>query len=222
MTQTVAEYLAETKASGTVSEEVFRAYADSDVSDYSSWGVWGKTTFHLTVFSPGNRPWEGLRSDVFLMGGNTGLLTNGALKKFANFHAEERPADSKLKQAVRETPLAGAFMSDIVKNAPTKNAGGLLEHIEAGEVSIVEQVVAPLQSELDLLQCPERVTVVVLGKDTVKVWDRVMSQREVPDELLTRLNVLTGLDHHTAFSNLKGQIQDLLHAPMQPHTTPRV
>ena len=49
-TQTVAEHLAETRASGAMTEEGFRAYAGSDVSNYSSWAIWGKTTSDLSVF----------------------------------------------------------------------------------------------------------------------------------------------------------------------------
>ncbi len=215
MSQTVAEYLAETKASGAVSEEVFRAYANSDVSSYSSWAIWGKTTSDLTVFDVENEPWERLRSDVFIMGGNTGKLDKGKLTRFQNFHAEGHSPDGRLRTAVTGTLLEGAFLSDVVKDYPTADSGPLLKAIGAGDVDITKHVVGPLQEELRLLNSPEKLVLVLLGGTTVDVWDAVSPH--LPADVTQRLTVLKGMRHHSANGTPRTSLETLLAAPVDDH-----
>lgn len=215
MTQTVAEYLAETKTSGAVTEEVFRAYADSDVSNYSSWAIWGKTTSDLTVFDVRDKPWERLRSDVFIMGGNTGKLGPEGLGKFQNFHAPAHRGDGSLRNTLTGSPLEGAFLTDVVKDYPTADSGPLLAAIADGDVNITEHVVDPLRAELRLLNSPENVVLVLLGGTTVSVWDAVSAQ--LPEDIADRLTVLKGLRHHSANRSPRPSLEALLAAPMSDH-----
>jgi hypothetical protein len=209
MTQTVAEYLAETKANGAVSEQVFRAYADSDVSKFSSWGIWGKTVGDLSVFDTEHQPWERLRSDVVLMGGNAGKGKDGQeMKKFGNFHSAGHGPDGKLRSALAGLPFEGAFLSDIVKGAPTKGAPELLRAFRKNEVDFPSKVVGPLRAELDVLEMPERVLVILLGDETVTVWDTVYPH--LPPELANRLTVVTGVRHHSGGASPRATLEALL------------
>lgn len=209
MTQTVAEYLAETKASGAVSEELFRAYADSDVSKFSSWGIWGKTIGDLSVFDTEHKPWERLRSDVLLMGGNAGKSKDGKeLKKFENFHTAGHAPDGILRSALAGLPIEGAYLSDIVKGAPTKDAPELLRALSNGDVEFPSKVVGPLRAELEVLEMPERVLVILLGDKTVTVWDKVYPH--LPPELASRLTVVTGVRHHSGGGSPRATLEALL------------
>jgi hypothetical protein len=215
MTQTVAEYLAGTKASGAVTEEVFRAYAGSDVSSYSSWGIWGKSTSDLTVFDLSNKPWDRLRSDVYFMGGNTGKLGPEGLVKFRNFHAKGHGGDGSLRTAMTGGPVEGTFLTDIVKGYPTAHSGPLLKAIATGDVNITERVAEPLQEELRLLNSPDQVTVVLLGDSTVAVWDAV--SRHLPDGLTQRLTILKGVRHHSASGSPSETLTAVLAGPLDDH-----
>jgi hypothetical protein len=215
MTQTVTEYLAGTKTSGAVSEDVFRAYAGSDVSNYSSWGIWGETTSDLTVFDMENKPWERLRSDVYLMGGNTGKLGPEGLGKFQNFHAKGHGGDGSLRTALTGGPIEGAYLTDIVKDYPTTHSGPLLKAIGAGDANITEHVVEPLQEELRLLKCPDQVTVVLLGSSTVAVWDAVF--RHLPDDVTRRLTMFKGVRHHSASGSPLETLTAMLTGPLDDH-----
>ena len=211
-TQTVAEHLAETRASGAMTEEGFRAYAGSDVSNYSSWAIWGKTTSDLRVFDVENKPWERLRSDVFFMGGNTGKLGPEGLGKFQNFHAQGHGGDGSLRNALAGGPVEGAYLTDIVKDYPTTDSGPLLKAIAAGDVDIPKHAVLPLQEELRLLNSPEKVTVILLGASTVEVWDAV--SRHLPDDVASRLTVLKGVRHHSASGSPLETLTAVLAAPL--------
>ncbi|PYY64420.1 hypothetical protein DEJ30_08115 [Curtobacterium sp. MCPF17_003] len=215
MTQTVGERLAETKATGAVSEEVFRAYAASDVSNYSSWGIWGKTTSDLSVFYMENKPWERLRSDVFFMGGNTGKLGPEGLGKFQNFHAKGHGGDGSLRNALTGGLVEGAYLTDIVKDYPTTDSGPLLKAIAAGDVDVHKHVVEPLEEELRLVNSPEQVTIILLGGSTVNVWNAVSSY--LPTEVARRLTILKGVRHHSASGSPLETLAAVLAAPLDAH-----
>ena len=217
---TVAERLAESKAASGVSESAYRRFLDGDVSLWSSWALWGSETADLSVFDAENRPWERLRSDVFLMGGNTGLFGDGAMKRCGNFHTAGHPGDGKLRNTVPGTPFEGSFLTDVVKDFPTSDSGPLLRAIRSGDVDVQKHVVEPLELELDTVCAPDDVVVVLLGKGTVRVWDAVVSRGVFPSSLLNRLTVLAELPHHTAPVSFKTVLQEFLDAPLTPHVSP--
>lgn len=217
MASTLTEHLSQTKSTSGVSEAAYDAFLSGPVSKWASWAIWGDKVDDLSVFDIAGRPWERLRSDVLILGGNTGLVGDGEMKRCGNFHTAGHSPDGKLRNSLRGTPLEGAFLSDVVKDYPTKDSGPLKRDIKNGAFDIRAHVVDPLLDELELLGSPDEVIVLLLGKETVNVWDAVMSHDAVPQSLLSRLTVVTGLPHHSKAGALAQPVQDLLASPLQPH-----
>lgn len=216
----LAEHLSKTRKVGGLPETTYKAFLAEDASRWGSWAIWGESTGDLSVFDPFLRPWERLRSDVFVMGGNTGVVGKGGMPRSGNFHTPGHRPDGKLRNALSGTPLEGAFLSDVVKDYPTKDSAPLRRDIKNGVLDIVRHVVDPLEHELELLGSPQEVIVVLLGDETTKVWDTVMSHENVPHSLLDRLTVITGLPHHSKAAPLKEPVQELLMRPIQRHRIP--
>lgn len=219
MGESIAEYLTRTRAArGLVSQTQF-TNSLNHLRQHASWAVWGITTHDLTVFQK-PQLWEQLRKDVFIFGGNTGKFRGGHTANFSNFHTPDHKGDERLRKAITGTPLEGAYLSDIVKNHPTRHSEALLEDIHADKVNIRTQVVQPLQQELNLLDAPDPTMLILLGMPgTAKVWDAVTNHPAFPASLTSRFRVVKGVQHHTYAKDLPDQIrkrldrsfQDLVH-----------
>lgn len=209
MAETWDGYLRRTRsARGAVTEEQFDNSVEH-LSSFASWAVWGAETYDRTIFEAGDLHLR-LRKDVFLLGGNTGLFNGGRTASFSNFHTLGHGGDTKLKKAVVGTPLEGSYLSDIVKDYPTKGSGELLRDIEAGEVDVRAKVVDHLERELDLLGSPADTVVVLMGKGTSMVWDRVTAHPDFPASLAADLQIVRGIRHYTDACNFTEEIERAL------------
>ena len=196
---------------GLVSREVFES-SGRLLSSWSSWALWGATTYDLTVFEPATLPWDRLRCDIFLLGGNTGLFNGGKTTAYSNFHTRGHAGDTKLRRAVEGTPLSGAFMTDVIKDYPTADSSDLMKDIAAGRVDMTRSFVEPLMLEFETLNAPADAAIVLMGRGTETLWNTVTAHPSVPRGLVDDLQVYGGLDHYTT-GNFTEQIQDLLARP---------
>ena len=212
MPETFGEYLQRTRIErGAVSKSQFELSLER-LGGFASWALWGRDTHDLSVFEE-PRICDRLRRDVFLVGGNTGLFKDGRVEGFSNFHTRGHVGDTKLRKAVMGSPLEGAYLTDIVKDYPTRGAGELIRDIRSGHVSIPGQVVDRLQQELDVLKAPEGVVLVLMGIGTARVWDAVVQQDNFPATLRDRVRIVCGIRHYTHAGDFSGEIVKMLSAP---------
>lgn len=93
-----------------------------------------------------------LRKDIVLIGANFGLGKDGDdFASFQNFHSPTSGGDTKLRNGVRGTVLEGAFLTDLVKDYPTKYAGGLAKEIRSGALDTDRDVRSGFEAEQEAL-----------------------------------------------------------------------
>lgn len=143
----------------------------------SSWAVWGKTTFDLSIFDNAEAVVPRLRKDVVIMGANFGGTDNGShlqMQPFQNFHTKGHGPDTKLRNAVTGTALEGVFLSDLVKNYPTQYANKLAKEIFEPDFDLGGKVIEPFEAEQEALGLTEDTLFILMGANTVKVWDALV------------------------------------------------
>lgn len=195
---------------GRVTREEFED-SKTHLSRFASWAVWGAETSDPSVFDE-PRIWERLRKDVFLVGGNTGLFKGGRPAHFSNFHTKGHGGDTKLMRAIRGTALEGAYLTDVVKDYPTKDSGALVRDIKLGKVALQTHVIGHLQQELDLLGAPADLVLVLMGKGTATVWDTVAGHPDFPSDLVSNFKVVRGISHYTSRTDFAEEIRRVLQA----------
>lgn len=153
------------------------------VGGAASWAVWGEETGDLTIFEDSAAVSPRLRKDVVLIGANFGLAGDpGEFPTFKNFHGEKLGPDSKLRNALTGTALEGAFLTDIVKEYPTKDASGLAAEIKSGKLDIDRHVLSGFKAEQEALGLSLETLYIPMGNTTRELWDLLVDRGVIPAE----------------------------------------
>lgn len=174
----------------------------------SSWAVWGENTHDLSIFEDAEEIASRLRKDVVLVGANFGGGEDNdvsTMKPFQNFHTKGHRPDGKLRNAVTGTALEGAFMTDLVKNYPTKNASSLARDIVDPSFDFEKHIVAPFRAEQNALGLNEDTLYILMGGNTLKIWN-VLVERGV----FSSQQRFTTMKHYAAAVNLVDEVNNLL------------
>lgn len=211
-----------------VSEDEFEASKALPARYGASWAIWGEATDDLSVFDafPPN-----LRKDVVLIGANPGTGGDGGdFTPFKNFHAKKSRGDSKLKNALRGTPLEGAFLTDLVKNYSSKYATGLKHAIRTGELDAQKYVAEGFRAEQEAVGLNEQTLYIPMGAKTRELWDFLVAQKVIPETQrvfhraygngpgldrgpMKPSSKVENLVHYSASVNMAGAIKALLAQP---------
>ena len=102
--------------------------------DVGSWAVWAEVgdkkksnIGDLSVLNPAKNQdlLTTLNPEIVLVGLN---ISRGEIKNFANFHDSYRYGnDYKIRYALKNTPLWGGYMTDIIKDFEEKDSGKVVE-----------------------------------------------------------------------------------------------
>ncbi len=145
--------------------------------------MWGATTGDLSVFDDADALVPRLRKDVVLIGANFGLGKDGDdFKAFQNFHSPTSGGDTKLRNGVRGTVLEGAFLTDLVKDYPTKYANGLATEIRSGALDTERYVRSGFEAEQEALGLSPDTLYVPVGASTRTLWDLLVKRGVIPAE----------------------------------------
>lgn len=177
---TLGDHLAANRAG--VSAAQFEASRGLDPRQGSSWAVWGNTTHDLSLFDDSEAVAPRLRKDVVLIGANFGLGGDvEAFMPFQNFHAKGSGGDSKLRGALAGTVLQGAFLTDLVKNYPTKYANGLRAQLERGTLDVETYVGAGFRAEQEALELSEKTLYIPMGENARELWELLVDLGAIPE-----------------------------------------
>ncbi|MBD7996449.1 hypothetical protein H9639_14195 [Arthrobacter sp. Sa2CUA1] len=160
-----------------------RLGAREGVGGAASWAVWGNENDDLTIFEDSAAISPRLRKDVVLIGANFGLGGDtGEFPPFKNFHARKSGGDSKLRKAITGTALEGAFLTDIVKDYPTKDAKGLPTEIKSGTLDTNRYVLSGFKTEQEALGLSRDTLYIPMGDTTRILWDLLVDRGVIPAE----------------------------------------
>lgn len=177
---TLAEHLSTPVAVTTAEYEASRRLKPRQGA---SWAVWGETTGDLSVFDDADALVPRLRKDVVLIGANFGLGNDSDdFASFQNFHSPTSGGDTKLRNGVRGTVLEGAFLTDLVKDYPTKYANGLAGEIRSGALDTDRYVRSGFEAEQVALGLNADTLYIPMGGTTRELWDLLVKRGVIPAE----------------------------------------
>jgi hypothetical protein len=105
---------------------------------WTSWAIWAEVgdtpksnVGDLSIFS-GDEFLEQLNPEVVLVGLN---ISRGNIKfSLANFHdARSEATDYKIRHALKDTPLWGGYMTDIIKDFNEKESGKMMAYLRSNK-----------------------------------------------------------------------------------------
>lgn len=112
-----------------------------------------------------------------LIGANFGLGKDGDdFQPFQNFHSPRSGGDTKLRNGVTGSVLEGAFLTDLVKDYPTKYAGGLAKEIRSGALDTDRYVRAGFKAEQEALGLSADTLYIPVGGETRTLWDLLVKR----------------------------------------------
>lgn len=133
--------------------------------DVASWAVWSpvdegekarptSNTGDMTVFDKPDLL-NVIHNDYVLVALNASVHADrkdGFTGPWRMFHSDDnrRQKDFKLRYAVVDTPLEGAYMTDVIKNHPNKNSGQVVAYCKENPQTIVDNIKV-LKEELEIL-----------------------------------------------------------------------
>lgn len=195
----------------------------------ASWAVWGERTGDLSVFDDASLIAPRLRKDVVLIGANFGLDKGdaGGFRPFQNFHSAKSGGDTKLRNGVTGTVLEGAFLTDLVKDYPTKYANGLAKAIRNGSLDTRRHVRSGFEAEQKALGLDVDTLYIPVGATTRTLWDLLVTRGVIPAEQrvfhrhfgagpLFAGKPVTNLRHYSGSVNMVAAVQALLAQVAQP------
>lgn len=139
----------------------------------ASWALWSSTqdsdTSDTSIFDlvPGNKNLERLHSNIVFVA----LNISGQIKiPFGNFHGGKR--DFMLRDAVSNTLLEGAYMTDLIKDYEDKNAASVVRYFK-NHPKEFEQHVTKFRQELADVCSMREPTLIALGNGTFELLGKV-------------------------------------------------
>ncbi len=142
---------------------------------WASWAIWaaeGETpksnVGDLSVFDSED-VLAHLKPDIILVGLN---ISRGDIKfPLANFHgARSEATDYKIRYALKDTPLWGGYMTDIIKDFEQKSSGKVVSYLRANK-SFEEENVRIFRDEIRDLGVTSP-TIISFGRDTHSILSR--------------------------------------------------
>ena len=121
---------------------------------HASWAVWAEETDtpksnmeDLSVFNDENILIE-LKPNIVLVGLN--FSVSGVVQKpFQNFHGKGGGA-FKIRFALKDTPLWGAYMTDIIKDFPEKESNNVMKYLNDHPSIIADNIISFEQELVDI------------------------------------------------------------------------
>ena len=147
---------------------------------WSSWAIWGNVldspksnVGDLTIFHDKNNI-DILKPNIILVGLN---ISRGAIKEpLANFHDKRSEAtDFKIRYALRETPIWGAYMTDLIKDFDQKESGKVIKHLRENTELVFENINI-FEKELQDLQ-QENYILIAFGRDVYSLLKKYFKER---------------------------------------------
>lgn len=164
-----------------------------DVADYervrkdygycASWAVWANSDGRpksnigdLTVFDERTFPILNIVKPEFIL---VGLNLSGDIDgspPFSNFHSMKSSAqDYKLRHALQNTPLWGAYLTDAIKNFPELSSSKVVLHLKQNP-DLAKENIASLKREIGEIGGPEPV-VFALGRAAYELLTEYLGRK---------------------------------------------
>lgn len=161
-------------------------------SDYVSWAVWKKESAgqgpqaasnDMSVLASYEILEDKIHTDVILLALNKGMNpTSLSTAPWANFHSGSR--DYNLARALEDTPLSGAYITDLYKGLPTKSAAELNKFMDGlsspDRARINEAMRRIFEREMEIIGASMNVPIICLGDDTLKYFNEIFRGTREP------------------------------------------
>lgn len=157
-------------------------YIANKYGHYASWAVWGpdgpkpkSNIGDLTVFDIDINPTllEILNPNIVMVGLN---ISRPVEDTFGNFHDKRSISqDYKIRYALKDTCLYGAYMTDIIKDFKNATAGNVMKHLRENP-NFEQQNIDIFLQELDDIGS-ENPLIIAFGNDAFRILDKNFGDR---------------------------------------------
>ncbi len=144
---------------------------------YSSWAIWSeegitpKSNMCSKIFESEDTI-KYLHSRYVLVGLN---ISRPLEKKFSNFHPDYSEAqDYKTRYALKNTPLWGAYMTDIIKDFEEVVSGKMMKYLRENP-EFEKTNISTFQKELNFVSTSQPI-LVAIGKDSYSILKRNLKE----------------------------------------------
>lgn len=157
-----------------VSRELFNTIRE-EYGEYASWAIWAENDDY-------NGGVEGMDVDIFRnvsmeilseLNPNFVLLglnwSTGRPRILMNFHSRDSNI-GKLRYAIRNSPLHGAYMTDLIKNHSEPNSKELMRFLRSNP-EVEKENVRSLEKEISMLGT-EKPIIIANGKNVYQILER--------------------------------------------------
>ena len=145
----------------------------------ASWAIWAEVedtpkskVSDLTIFN-NYKILESLNPKVILVGLN--ISRDDIEKPLANFHSPlSKAQDFKLRFALKNTPIWGAYITDIIKGVDEVNSGNLLNYLKKNK-DFEKENIKKFLKEVDDLEVVDPL-IIAMGFSTYRILKRNLPQ----------------------------------------------
>lgn len=142
-----------------------------------------------------------LNPNIILVGLN---IARGFEGTFANFHdGKPKSQDYKIRHALKNTRLYGAYMTDIIKFLPCKDSAEVVKYLRANPKVEKENILRFEQELVDINAVDP--LVIALRNDAFNILNRNFNGR-------FRIARITHYSHHISKENYRAQVEKVLEA----------
>ena len=145
---------------------------------YASWAIWAEegekpkdNVGDLSIFDMDKDDsfLQLLKPNIVLVGLN--ISSRPIDGTFGNFHdSRSQSQDYKIRYALKDTPIWGAYMTDIIKDFQQKSSGKMMSYLKTDK-AFEEENVKTFRGELSDLEVDNPI-IVAFGKDAYKILKR--------------------------------------------------
>jgi hypothetical protein len=159
----------------------------------ASWAVWDRENPENTRVIEQNL--DRLKGQYVFVGLNFGGDNHHLEEDWKNFHSASA-GDKRLRELFTGMEYEGAYMTDIIKNEATNNAGEIMEKIKSGALKRpVEKHIEYFIEEISLFNT-ENIKMFLFGRDTERVFrDYLMVNEKFLKQLKQKVTSCRGICH---------------------------
>jgi len=158
-----------------ISRELFNKIREEH-GEHASWGIWaepeessseGVEGMDIDIFQDVSEEiLSKLKPNFILLGLN---WSTGSVDTLMNFHSRDGNI-AKLRYAIRNSPLHGAYMTDLIKNHSEPNSKALMKYLRSNP-DVEKENVRNFENEISILGTNNPV-IIALGQDVYTILKR--------------------------------------------------
>jgi hypothetical protein len=159
----------------------------------ASWAIWDISNPDNTEIIENSI--KKLNPNIVIMGLNFAgpklIIDDPVWNPWKNFHFGDSRMDKRLRLALTDTKLEGAYMSDIIKYIPTRTAKELIDMIRQGRIDMGKQV-KNFIDEINILKA-NNIELYLMGNDSEWLFNEYVKTNTKYNEIKNKIKLIKNI-----------------------------